>query len=140
MAISVPSATDATAKWSQNTPNSGQFYKKSVEASGAKWQQGVDDADQAYQAGVNTAISNDLYSKGVAGKSSKYVTKASTVGVTRFGPGVQAATSDFQQGIGKVLSVIGAITLPPRQGVGNNMQRAQIVADALHAAKLAGQL
>jgi hypothetical protein len=140
MAIQVPSATDATAKWSNNTPNSGAFYKKGVEGAGGRWQQGVDDADQAYQAGVNTAISNDLYSKGVAGKSSKYVTKASTIGVQRFGPGVQAAVGDFQAGIGKVLSVIGAITLPPRAGVGNNMQRSQIVADALHAAKLAGQL
>lgn len=140
MAIPVPSAPDATAKWSNNTPNSGQFYKKGVEAAGNRWQQGVDDADQAYQAGVNMAISNDLYSKGVAGKAGKYVQKASTVGVTRFGPGVQAAVSDFQAGIGKVLSVIGAITLPPRAGVGNNMARSQIVADALHAAKLAGQL
>lgn len=140
MAIPVPSATDATAKWSNNTPNAGQFYKKGVEGAGGRWQQGVDDADQAYQAGVNQAIANDLYSKGVAGKSSKYVQKSSTVGVTRFGPGVQAATGDFQAGIGKVLSIIGAINLPPRAGTGNNMARSQIVADTLHAAKLAGQL
>lgn len=139
MAIPVPTATAAAAKWSNNTPNSGQFYKAGVESAGGRWQQGVDDADQAYQAGVNTAIANDLYSKGVAGKASKYVTKASTIGVQRFGPGVQAAVGDFQTGIGKVLSVIGAITLPPRAGVGNNMVRSQMVADALHAAKLAGQ-
>ena len=140
MAIPVPSATDVAAKWAQITPNAGQFYKKGVEGAGGRWQSAVDEADAAYSAGVNMAISNDLYGKGVAGKSSKYVTKASTVGVSRFGPGVQAAVTDFQTGISKVLAVIAAVDLPPKAGVGNNLIRVQKVCDALHAAKLAGQL
>lgn len=140
MAIPVPSSTDVAAKWSTRTPNAAPDYKKGVEGAGGRWQSAVDDADQAYSVGVNLAVANDLFGKGVAGKSSKYVTKASTVGSTRFGPGVQAAVADFQTGIGKVLGVIGGLTLPPRAGVGNNMARAQMVADALHAAKLAGQL
>jgi hypothetical protein len=140
MAIPVPSATDVAQKWASRTPNAGADYKKGVEGAGGRWQAAVDQADQAYSVGVNNAIANDLYGLGVSGKSSKYVTKSSTVGVTRFGPGVQAATTDFQTGIGKVLAVIGAVDLPPRAGVGNNLVRVQRIADALHAAKMAGQL
>lgn len=140
MAIPVPSATDVAAKWSTRTPNAANDYNKGVQAAGGRWQAAVDAGEPAYSVGVNSAIANHLYTAGTAGKASKYVTKASTVGTTRFGPGVQAAVADFQTGIGKVLAVIGAITLPPRAGVGNNMARAQAVADALHAAKLSGQL
>lgn len=140
MAIPVPSATDVAQKWATITPNAGPYYKKGVEGAGGRWQQAVDEADQAYSVGVNSAISNDLYGKGVAGKSSKYVTKASTIGVTRFGPGVQAAVADFQTGIGKVLAIIGGLTLPPKAGTGMNIARVQIIDDALHQAKLAGTL
>lgn len=140
MAIAVASATEVAAKWSSRTPNASADYKKGVEGAGGRWQAAVDQGEQAYSVGVNSAIANDLYTKGVSGKAGKYVTKASTVGVTRFGPGVQAAVTDFQTGIGKVLGVISGLTLPPRAGVGNNMGRAQMVADALHAAKLAGSL
>ena len=142
MAIPTKSSTDAAAKYTARAPLAGNDYKKGVESAGARWQQGVDDGDQAYASGVQQAISAGSYGRGVAGKSGKYVSKAVAIGVPRYAQGVQAASGDYQQAIGRVLGVISGITLPPRAGTGSpgNMQRAQMVADALHQAKLRGDI
>jgi hypothetical protein len=140
MAIPVPSAQAATAKWTSRTPAAATDYKIAVQNSGPRWQDAVDNADQAYVIGTQAAIANDSYGRGVQGKGSKYAQKAADIGFQRFGPGAQSAASDFQTGIGRVLGVISGLTLPPRMGTNSpqNYQRSQVIGDALHAAKLAG--
>ena len=141
MAILVPSAGAATAKWQSRAVVSANDYKTAVAQAGGRWQGAVDQSGPAWDFGVSQAMSNNSYPQGVQGKGGTYQTNAADKGFRNYGPGVQGATNAFNTAIGKVLNVIAGLTLPPKGGPGNpaNLQRASIIDDALHAAKLAGQ-
>lgn len=136
MAIPVPSAQEAADKWAQVTPTRQGDYTKGVSQAGSRWQSGVDGATQLWATATAQAAANGEWTRGVAGKSAKYQQNASTLGAQRFGQGVTAAKPAYTSAIGPVLSVIGSVTLPPRQVAGSNMQRSQIISDALHNWKI----
>ncbi len=140
MAIPVPQVGTVTTLWQQRSVAAVNEYRAGVQGAGQNWQQGVDGAEDNWVAGVNAAAANDSYQRGVSNKAAKYVDKAVNLGAGRYGPGVQAATNAYQSGMGKVLSEISAITLPPRMPAGSNAARSAAVADALHQAKIAGRL
>ena len=141
MAIVVPSAGAATAKWQSRAVVSANDYKTAVSQAGGRWQGAVDQSGPAWDFGVQQAMSNNSYPQGVQGKGGIYQVNAADKGFRNYGPGIQGATNAFSTAIGKVLNVIGGLTLPPKGGPGNpaNLQRASLIDDALHAAKLAGQ-
>lgn len=136
MAISVPSAQEAADKWAQVTPTRQADYTRGVSGAGGRWQQGVDASTQLWATATAQAAANGEWGRGVAGKGGKYQTNASTLGAQRFGQGVTAAKPAYTTAIAPVLSVIASLTLPPRQVAGSNMQRSQIISDALHNWKI----
>lgn len=136
MAIPVPTAQEAADKWANVTPTRQADYTKGVQGAGGRWQQGVDASAQLWATATAQAAANGEFVRGVAGKGGKYQTNASTLGAQRFGQGVTAAKPAYTTAIGPVLAVIGALTLPPRQVAGSNIQRSQIVSDALHNWKI----
>ena len=140
MAIKVPPIGTVVSLWQSRSVAATTEYKNGVQAAGSAWQAGVDNAEDEWQAGVNQAAGANAYSRGTAGKSATYVDKATNIGSSRYGAGVQAAANAYQTSMGKVLGVISNITLPPRTVVGSNQARASAVSDALHQAKLAGQI
>jgi len=136
MAIAVPTAQEAADRWASVTPTRQQYYTQGVSNAGGRWQQGVDGAAQLWATATAQAAANGEWGRGVAGKGGKYQTNSSTLGAQRFGQGVTAAKPAYTTAIAPVLSVIASLTLPARQVAGSNMQRSQIVADALHNWKI----
>lgn len=136
MAINVPTAQEAADKWASVTPTRQADYTRGVSGAGSRWQAGVDGASQLWATAVAQAASNGEWGRGVSGKSSKYQTNASTIGASRFGPGVTAAKPAYTTAIGPVLSVIAGVNLPPRGVAGTNLGRVQAVNDALHNWKI----
>ena len=105
------------------------------------WENATLDAAANYAEGVQQAIQDKRFSKGVekAG-TEKWKRKSLDVGVGRFGPGVQAAEQDYKNGFQPFADVIDNTVLPPRfpKGDPRNIERVKVIAEALRAKKLAG--
>lgn len=137
----IKSATEIAEKWSRVTPQRQADYDAGVKSPLKSWQSGAEKAKDSWAAGVQSAISNDMFSKGVrkAGDA-KWSRKTIEVGIGRWGPGVRAAGQDYADGFAPYQQVISGITLPPRYPKGDprNIDRVAAIANALHAKKVSG--
>ncbi|RLE52464.1 MAG: hypothetical protein DRJ26_04735, partial [Candidatus Methanomethylicota archaeon] len=105
------------------------------------WETQTIAAADAYKEGVQAAISEGRFEKGVrkAG-TEKWKKKATTLGVTRWGPGVAAAREAYERGFAPYRDIIERLDLPPRRPKGDpgNIDRVRVIAMALHEAKVKG--
>lgn len=134
----VKSVATASDKWVRRAGQSAPDYQKGVQSPRTSWQEATLAASDAQAAGVQQAISEGRFEKGVsAAGNAKWQRKATTVGAQRFGPGVAAAKGDYESGFSPYAAVIQGVTLPPRgpKGDPRNYERVQQIGDALHNAK-----
>lgn len=135
----IKSVNQIADKWASVTPQRSKDYADGVKNPRRSWSQGAADAADAYAQGVQDAVSNGRFASGVlAAGDTKWQRKAVTVGVARFGQGVQAAKGDYQAGFAPYVSVIANTDLPPRGAKGDprNYDRSRVIGEALHAAKI----
>lgn len=128
-------------KWSRRAAVAGPDYAKGIESPRRDWETATVEAVDAQKAGVELAIQNNSFEKGVkAAGTAKWKRKAKDVGAARFGPGVKAAKTDYSTGFGPYIPVIEGVTLPPRgpKGDPRNYERSQLIGEALHDAKVKG--
>lgn len=114
-------------------------YKTGVEASGQDWLTNTERSGDNYAAGVQQAITDNRFQKGVQGAGAqKFVQRASTLGSQRFPQGVANAEGDWTRGVSPYLDVLKSMELPPRRPKGDpgNQARAQAVAMKLRAVKI----
>lgn len=134
----VKSSSISSDKWVRRAGQASNDYKLGVQSPRRQWAEATAEAAEAHSAGVQQAISEGRFEKGVqkAGNS-KWQRKASSVGATRFGPGVAAAKADYEAGFAPYVSIIQGVSLPPRgpKGDPRNYERTKLIGDALHAAK-----
>lgn len=126
-------------KWGNNTAASTSFYTDGVQNPRVSWQQATTNAADNQAAGVQKAISEKRFQKGVAkAGDAKWREGAINKGSARFAQGVQAGQSNYETGVAPYLSTIESTTLPPRYPKGDprNLQRVQAIADALRKKKL----
>jgi hypothetical protein len=137
MPIAMPTPQQAGQKYAQVTPTRQQYYQTGVQGAASKWQAGVDISESVWGQGVQQAIADRRYSSGVSGKGNTYATRAATIGAPRWGQGVAAAEPAYEQGVARFFQVLSALNLPARGPVGSpqNLQRVQMVDEALHAAR-----
>jgi hypothetical protein len=125
-------------KWARVTPQRATDYEAGIQAPRRDWAQATVAATERYAAGVQSAIQNKLFSKGVqkAG-SEKWKRKATEVGPRRFSEGVQVAAPDYEKGFAPYRDVIEKTQLPPRFAKGDprNIDRVRAMAMALAEAK-----
>jgi hypothetical protein len=125
-------------KWVRRAGQASTDYARGVQNPRTSWAEATSNAADAQAAGVQQAISEDRFAKGVqkAGNA-KWQRKAVNVGAQRFGPGVAAAKGDYESGFAPYAAVIQGVSLPPRgpKGDPRNYERVKQVGDALHAAK-----
>ncbi len=132
-----PTAVSAD-KWVRRAGQAGPDYTRGVQNPRTSWAEATAQAADAQAAGVQQAISEGRFEKGVAkAGNAKWQRKASTVGAQRFGQGVAAAKGDYESGFAPYAAVIQGVTLPPRgpKGDPRNYERTKIIGDALHSAK-----
>ena len=128
-------------KWQRRASVAGPDYAAGIASPRRDWEEATKAAEGAQKAGIEQAIANGSFVKGVTkAGTAKWKRKAQDVGAARFGPGVAAAKADYQAGFAPFISVIEGITLPPRgpKGDPRNYERTQIIGEALHDAKVAG--
>lgn len=139
--VRIKSLAAISKKYGDVTPGRAPYYKTGVEDSSVDWEGPAAASESAYEAGVQQAISDKRFGKGVreAGNS-KWRRKAAGPGAERFGAGVRAAVDDFQSGFAPFHSAIERVTLSPRgpRGDPGNYKRSQEIGDALHAERVRG--
>lgn len=141
MAIKVKDAATAASKFVQRAQAAAPDYAKGVAGAGATWQAHSAAASDAWGAGVQSAVANGRFTKGINRVGgAKWETAASTKGAQRYPQGVAGAGPNWQANTGPYLDTIASLTLPPRRPKGDpgNFQRAQMVADALRKKKVGG--
>lgn len=144
MPLNVPDATSVASKWSTRASAAGSAYSSGVKSPKKDWAASTAGAEAAYEAGVQAAIGRHAFSGGVkkAG-TSRWQSRATSVGQTRFTQGVQAtdAQSSMSSGIAPFLDVLRNLSTNARgpRGSAQNYTNVQMVGDALHAKKLALQ-
>jgi hypothetical protein len=141
MAIKVKDGASAAQKFVQRAAAAAQDYTNGVKGSGALWESQTAASADTWGAGVQAAISAGRFQKGVhAAGGAKFESNATGKGSQRYPQGVQLAGPAWQAHTQPFLDTISSLTLPPRRPKGDptNMQRAQMVADALRKKKVGG--
>lgn len=137
----VKSSAQIAEKWARVTPQRAQDFEQGVRNPRRSWAQATAAAADAQAEGVQQAIAEGRFQRGVerAGDE-KWRNNTVEKGVRRWGPGVQVAQQDFQQGFEPFRQVIEQTTLPPRfpKGDPRNLERVSAITTALHRAKRQG--
>lgn len=139
--MNIKSADVIAKKFASRGGAAGADYSAGVQQPRVPWAQATTAAVNNYAAGVQQAIGNGSFQKGVAAAGDeKWSRKATGVGAQRYGPGVQAAQPDYAKGVAPYLDTLRNLNLPPRapKGDPSNVQRVAAIATALRARKLAG--
>lgn len=128
-------------KWARVVQGRGQDYADGIANPRVDWKTATLAAEGAHTAGVQAAIANKSFAKGVARAGTEaWREGAMTKGPARWQQGIALATAKYAANFAKFARIIAGITLPPRGPAGDprNLQRVAVIADALHKAKLAG--
>ncbi len=140
MPTDVKSAADIATKWATVTPQRSADYQAGASNAGAKQNANAIAAAAAYQNAVSSGQNKAMFVGGLkkAG-GDKYNRKVASVGVQRFGPGVQAAQADMATGMAPFVETIASITPPARapRGDVSNQQRSVVYQVALNKKRLA---
>lgn len=141
MALKVKDAASAASKFVQRAQAAAPDYQKGVTGAGNTWAAHSAAAADSWGAGVQAAVANGRYSKGVTRVGGgKWEAAATGKGAQRYPQGVAGAGPAWQASTGPYLDTISSLNLPPRRPKGDpaNFQRAQMVADALRKKKVGG--
>jgi hypothetical protein len=131
--------SNVAKKWGSNTTASTEFYTDGVRNPRTPWAAATTAAAANQAAGVQKAISEKRFEKGVAkAGDSKWQSGAIEKGSARFAQGVQAGQSEYEKNVQPFLQTIESTTLPPRYPKGDprNILRVTAIADALRKKKL----
>lgn len=139
MAIRIKDTGSLAKKFVQRASAAAGDYKSGVEASGQDWESNTKASEDNYAAGVQAAIGDKRFGKGVANAgAAKFTSRAASLGAQRYPTGVGAAEGDWAKGSQPYLDALKSIDLPPRRPKGDpgNQARAQAVAVKLRMMKV----
>lgn len=139
--MKIRSAEEIAAKYARVTPGRSTDYAEGVKAPKKDWKTETSNAAEAWGAGVQEAIGNKRFEKGVAkAGSEKWQRKAVEVGTTRWGAGVIAAKGDYQSGFAPYQAVISAMDRGPKGARGDprNFDIVIKLGTELHRKKIQG--
>lgn len=139
MAVAIKSASDVAAKWARVTPQRTEDYEQGVQNPAKDWKNETLAAESRYAEGVASSIRDKRFGKGVsAAGTDKWQRKAVLLGTQRWGPGVQIAQADFEEGFEPYRAAIAGLTLPQKfpKGDPRNIARVAAIAKALHDKKV----
>jgi len=128
-------------KWARVTPQRTEDYQQGVQNPKVSWQTATLAAEANQAAGVQQAIQDKRFAKGVqkAGDAA-WQQGALQKGVTRFGEGVQVSQDKYASGFAPYAQVIESTVLPPKYPKGDprNLARVAAIATALRNKKVKG--
>jgi len=134
----IKSISDIAKKFIDVTPGRSAQYADGVRNPKKDWQQATEAAEANFEAGVQKAVANKSFGKGVkeAG-TAKYQKGVAEKGISRWPVGVSLAQDAFAKGFGPFRDVIERTTLPQRfaRRDPRNLLRVAAIAKALGDAK-----
>lgn len=131
MSIRIKDTGTLAKKFVQRAQAAGGDYTEGVKAAGGDWETNTKNSEDNYAAGVQQAIGDKRFGKGVAAAGAgKYTARASTLGAQRYPGGVAISEGDWAKGVQPHLQAMASMQLPPRRPKGDpqNQARAQAVA------------
>lgn len=134
----VKSAKSIAAKWARVTPERIEDYEEGVRNPLRDWEKQTLDAEENYEAGIRDAITRKAFGKGVKKAGTAKQQAASIIkGIPRWAEGVRIAEDAMEAGMGPVVDVLKALTLPKRYPTGDprNIERVKAIQQALHKLK-----
>lgn len=127
-------------KWTTVTPQRQDSYTEGIENPREDWKAATLAATARHTAGVQQALANKSFDKGVTRVgTAKWQKNALEKGPARWAQGVQLSQDNYSKGFAPYAQVIANTTLPPRgpKGDPTNIQRVAVMAKALSDAKKA---
>lgn len=129
-----------SSKWARVSGLSQESYREGVENPTRDWASATAAAEDNYNKGVQAAIAAKRFGKGVrkAG-TAKWQANAIAKGPDRWGQGIRLSENAYQEGFAPFRETILNTKLPERgpKGDPKNIERVRVMAEALHAKKIA---
>lgn len=136
-AIRIKDTGSLAKKFVQRAGAAGADYTDGVKNAGQDWEAGAKAGEDNYKIAVTQAANEGRFGKGIAAAgAAKFTQRASTLGAQRYPTGVQAAEGDWARGSQPYLDSLKSMELPPRRPRGQNADRANAVAQRLHAMRV----
>ncbi len=129
---------DIAAKFVRRASTAGEEYRQGIQRVG-DWQQSTAAAADNYESGIQAAIANERFQKGVSKVSNEeWRSKAIAKGGANYGSGVRLAEKDFADGYAPYRAIVENVTLPPRgpKGSPENYERVRMIGEAQHSARV----
>jgi hypothetical protein len=126
----VNGAAAATAKYIEGIRNPRTLWRSATLAAVATW-----------EAGIQQAISNNLFHKGVSNTTDiDWGSAAETKGAPRYAPGVRAGVTKYQEAFEPYHKALSSLQLPPRgpRNSESNYERVRLIGDTLAKIRIAG--
>jgi len=122
-------------KWTSKVAGASGDYLDGVTNPTADWQTETSKAEGSYEQGVQQAIANKSFGKGVSkAGTAKWQKGAMEKGPARWVSGVSMAVDEYRQGMSEVIQVIESTQLSPRgpKGDPKNYDRSRQLGTKLH--------
>ncbi len=139
MALRIKPTADIGQKFIKVTPGRVDEYVIGTSDPTVKWQEPTAQAAGNYSEGVQQAIANKAFEKGVARAGDEdWRAGVSGKGKDRFGPGVRGALDRYTKGFDAFRNAIERTTLPVKgiKGSAQNSERSAAMQRVLHETKL----
>lgn len=137
----IKSTAEIARKWASVTPSRTAQYEEGVANPRKDWATETAKAAGNYATGIQKAISDKRFEKGVARiGSAGMIAKTLAKGPSRWAQGVAVSESDYEAGFAPYRDVISRTVLPARgpKGDPSNINRVAAIAKALHDRKVKG--
>ena len=137
----IKSASAIASKWSRVTPQRTADYEEGVKNPKRDWEQATLEAATRQAEGVQQAIQEGRFEKGVSrAGTAKWQKGATQKGPQRWSQGVQLGADEYEAGFAPFRDVIENTSLPPRFPAGDprNIERTAAMAKALHDRRIQG--
>jgi hypothetical protein len=136
--IKTPAA--AADKFATRAGGAQGDYKTGVQNAGQSWQDATAASEPVYAQATQDAIGRGAYGKGVAkAGAAKYQDRAVNLGAQRYPSGIAAGKGAYAANVQPYFDVLSGLNLPAKRVKGQNQERANTVALALHNKRIAGQ-
>lgn len=134
---------DETAKkWDRRASAATPDYEAGIRSPRRPWKGSTLDASDSYAAGVQAAIANNQFARGVERSSDEeWRGRSLTLGRQRYAPGVAASTMRYSKGFAPYHAALSALDLPPRgpRGSQQNYDRSALVGQTLHNIRIGAE-
>lgn len=128
-------------RWVDRASIASDEYASGIQNPRGDWATNAAAAADNQALGVQQAISDKRYEKGIQKVgTAKWRDKSLSKGKSRFTQGVQVSQGDYEKGVKPYLDTIESTTLPPKYPKGDprNLARVEVLNKALRAKKTGG--